>query len=292
MKQPLQYIAIGFIAVALIAPSFSSAQTVSDLQAQIAALLAQVQKLQGQLPQTPNSAVAFCHEFSKDLRMGDKGDEVGALQTVLQKEGFAIAGAGGANPVFGKNTAAAVKSFQEKYSADTLSPAGLKSGNGFVRKLTRGKLNALYKCVAAVAPVPLPVPSPAPAQIVNPPPPATPSSTNAPATSTPESATSTAILPPAVSCSLSLANASIKVGEAAAWIVSSTPSSLAAYWHGTKDGVVDMNEVFAGGTNFSLSYVYQTGEAGTYTRYLRVADASGNKNACITSTITFTVSPS
>ncbi len=44
------------------------------------------------------------------LRLGDRGDDVKALQTALEKEGFPV---GGVDGDYGSKTAAAVKSFQE-----------------------------------------------------------------------------------------------------------------------------------------------------------------------------------
>ena len=105
-----------------------------------------------------SGGTAWCHTFNTNLKIGDIGDEVSALQTALQKEGFSIssdemAQTGGTLGVaysvpanFGESTASAVTGFQEKYRSEILTPLGLKYGTGFVGKATRAKLNQLYGC--------------------------------------------------------------------------------------------------------------------------------------------------
>ncbi len=139
-------------AVVLIAPNLSSAQTSDEIQAQIKALLQQLHALQQQLAQQQGSG-ASCHTFNRNLRVGDRGDEVVYLQQVLEKEGFTIADADKAREgqtndsnVFGDFTAAAASGFQEKYRDEILTPNGLKYGTGYVGKATRQKLNQLYGC--------------------------------------------------------------------------------------------------------------------------------------------------
>jgi type II secretory pathway pseudopilin PulG len=73
------------VTASLLMPAFSSAQSAADLQAQIQALLKQIETLQQQLKQVQNSS---CHDFNANLRLGSQGDEVRALQSFLGKEGF------------------------------------------------------------------------------------------------------------------------------------------------------------------------------------------------------------
>jgi hypothetical protein len=77
----------------------------------------------------------FQHKFAQDLKSGDSGPEVIALQTALKLDGefpTAVPCTG----YFGTVTLAAVKKFQTKYK---ISPVF-----GFVGPLTRAKLNSLF----------------------------------------------------------------------------------------------------------------------------------------------------
>jgi len=80
------------------------------------------------------------------LKTGSKGDEVKALQDFLISQGYDV-GKTGADGIFGSNTAAAVKKFQQD--------KGL-SVDGIVGSQTWGAINA------PVAPAPGPEPAPAP----------------------------------------------------------------------------------------------------------------------------------
>lgn len=124
------------------------AATVEELQAMIAQLQAQIAALQQQLAQLQGEeGEEWCHDFNVNLRYGDSGSEVAALQTALEKEGFSIGGTEETQQYFGDYTASAVVGFQEKYAADILAPWGLVHGTGYVGTTTRAKLNALYGCV-------------------------------------------------------------------------------------------------------------------------------------------------
>lgn len=123
----------------------AKAVTVEELQTQISTLLAQIASLQQQLAQLQGGEV-WCHTFNINLRYGDSGTEVKALQTALEKEGFRIAENEKLKSYFGDFTASAVVGFQEKYRAEILTPLGLKYGTGYVGPATRAKLNQLYGC--------------------------------------------------------------------------------------------------------------------------------------------------
>jgi hypothetical protein len=79
----------------------------------------------------------------RDLKYGQKGEEIKALQIALKKEGLFEEPSTG---YFGLLTFQAVKSFQEKYKNEILYPFGFKKGTGFVGIATRTKLNELYGC--------------------------------------------------------------------------------------------------------------------------------------------------
>lgn len=94
----------------------ASAATVDDLQAQISALLAQITALQLQLSGAQGSTTAS-YNFTRDLTMGSKGDDVKALQQFLNSKGYAVAstGAGSAGnetTTFGSLTKAALAKYQ------------------------------------------------------------------------------------------------------------------------------------------------------------------------------------
>jgi hypothetical protein len=140
-------------AVVLVLPSVSSAQSVADLQAQIQALLSQVQQLQTQLTQLQgNQGQAWCHTFNTNLGIGSSGDEVVALQGVLQKEFPSQPIYLPVSNQFDENLASFVSAFQEKYRSEVLTPAGLASPTGYIGARTRAKLNALYGCGVTVTP--------------------------------------------------------------------------------------------------------------------------------------------
>ena len=154
-------LAIFLALILLITPNFGLGATSAEIQSQIQAIMAQIQALQQKLAQLQNQQGddrAWCHTFNTNLMIGNTGDEVSALQTALQKEGFSIsndniAKSGGTPMVayslpanFGESTASAITGFQEKYRAEVLTPVGLKYGTGYVGKSTRAKLNKLYGC--------------------------------------------------------------------------------------------------------------------------------------------------
>ncbi|MDP3051991.1 MAG: DUF4214 domain-containing protein [bacterium] len=145
----VKYLIIPFV-IALIIPVFVSAATSSDIQAQTRSLLQQIKVLQEQLATMQQTSAVWCHDFNVNLKIGDSGNEIKALQTALGKEGFPVMdieeNVQGYN-YFGKFTTAAVSGFQEKYKDEILTSLGLKYGTGFVGKATRAKLNKLYGCV-------------------------------------------------------------------------------------------------------------------------------------------------
>jgi hypothetical protein len=118
------------------------AQTLEKIANQITTIQNQINNLQNQLLQLTSSA--WWHNFEVNLKYGDTGPEVEALQIALEKEGFVINEQEKNDKEFGGSTAAAVVQFQESYKDDILTPQGLLSGTGYVGELTRKKLNELY----------------------------------------------------------------------------------------------------------------------------------------------------
>ena len=123
--------------------------TAQELQVQIQALMNEIAELQKQLSEidqeeTPSSD--WCHNFNTNLRYQNRGTEVEALQTALEKQGFSISENEKAENHFGSSTNSAMISFQERYANEILTSWGLRHGTGFVGGTTRAKLNQLYGC--------------------------------------------------------------------------------------------------------------------------------------------------
>ena len=118
--------------------------TISQLQQQIA-------QLQQQLQGVKNQKKTWCYNFDINLRIGDTGEGVHALQIALGKEGLFL----GSTDTFDEQTASAVSGFQENYKDEILTPINLQYGTGFVGKATRVKLNKFYSCgISASTPSP------------------------------------------------------------------------------------------------------------------------------------------
>lgn len=115
----------------------AKAQTMSDLQAQINALLAQIAALQGGSTTTSGGA---CFTFTRNHQMGDTGGEVMEIQKFLNSHGAQIAATGAGSPgnetsYFGSLSRAAVAKFQ---TANGITPAA-----GYWGPITRAKANSL-----------------------------------------------------------------------------------------------------------------------------------------------------
>jgi peptidoglycan hydrolase-like protein with peptidoglycan-binding domain len=128
-------LSVAFVTVAmlfsLVAPA--QAQTVEELQAQIAALMAQI----GSLSTTPAATTGSCVTPVAPLTMGSQGAEVTALQNLLISQGQTIAA--GATGYFGGQTQAALAAWQ---AANGVTPAA-----GYYGPVTKAAMDA--KCVPA-----------------------------------------------------------------------------------------------------------------------------------------------
>ncbi len=116
-------------------PLAANAQSTADLQAQIAALLAQIQQLQGQLNSSGSGSMMMSMTFSHDLTVGSKGADVSALQQLLISKGF-LTVVSAPTGFFGPATRAALAKMQ---AANGISPA-----TGFFGPKTRAFVNAMH----------------------------------------------------------------------------------------------------------------------------------------------------
>lgn len=145
---------VGFaMAVSAFVPAMASADTASDLQAQINSLLATISSLQSQLAATTGgSSVSTGYTFNTNLTVGSTGTDVKNLQKVLNMSAdtkVAVSGAGSPGmetSTFGPATKAAVIKFQTKYG---ISPAA-----GYVGAITRAKLNSMGGSVSTTPTTP------------------------------------------------------------------------------------------------------------------------------------------
>ncbi len=95
------------------------------------------------------TTTASAYVFPTNLKLGSRGEDVKNLQILLNLDKdtqIATSGAGSPNnetTYFGPATHRAVINFQNKYKQETLTPAGLTTGTGFVGALTRKKLSTM-----------------------------------------------------------------------------------------------------------------------------------------------------
>lgn len=128
------------VAIALVASITSVASAQTDIQAQITALLAQIAQLQAQLG-TTQAATATAYNFTKDLTIGSKGDDVTALQGFLESKGVLTMPAGVAKGYFGNLTKTALSAYQSSVS---ISPAA-----GYFGPKTRAMVNSTLAAAPA-----------------------------------------------------------------------------------------------------------------------------------------------
>ncbi len=87
----------------------------------------------------PTAIAPWCVDYTENLGIGSRGDDVLALQKELTLDGETVPATG----YFGSMTSAAVTVFQEKNAADVLAPLGLSRGTGYFGSSTKAMLNSL-----------------------------------------------------------------------------------------------------------------------------------------------------
>jgi peptidoglycan hydrolase-like protein with peptidoglycan-binding domain len=118
-----------------VSASVSGSSTISNLEAQITALVSQLTTLRAQLSAAEGSSTAMsmpmCPAFARNLSIGSQGSDVSELQTMLAQDPD-IYPQGAVTGYFGPLTAAAVTRFQEVNGI-----ASSSSATGFFGPLTR-----------------------------------------------------------------------------------------------------------------------------------------------------------
>jgi hypothetical protein len=140
-------VAAGVALVVAIIASFTFAVTakadaVSDLQAQVQALLAQISSMQ-----SSSSTMTTCTTFTQNLTVGSKGSQVMAVQQFLNKHGTLVSATGAGSPgnetsTFGPATKSAVMRFQQKNSISPIS--------GYWGPISRASANSM--CTSTTVP--------------------------------------------------------------------------------------------------------------------------------------------
>ena len=125
---------LGTVGVAAL-PLAANAQTTADLQAQISALLAQIQQLQTQLSaKSTTTTSTSSYQFTRDLTVGSTGADVTALQQLLINDGDLTA-VSAPTGYFGVLTQTALGKFQ---AANGISPHA-----GYFGPITRAFVNSM-----------------------------------------------------------------------------------------------------------------------------------------------------
>src|SRR3989344_1251071 len=119
IKKSIITATVALTMVAMIAPMSAGAVTIAELQAQINALMAQLNSLQGSTTTTSTSIPAACVgvTFTRNLKVGSMGSDVKCLQAVLNSSGYQVSATGAGSPggettYFGGLTLVAVQKWQ------------------------------------------------------------------------------------------------------------------------------------------------------------------------------------
>ena len=159
-KLTLGLVSVVFLGTAAFsATAFAQQQSVTDLRAQLDALLAQLAALEGGSKATTTAAVsggnkACPYTWARNLTIGSTGKDVYQLQMFLNEVSrlnnnnpkTLVAQSGAGSPgnessYYGPATARAVSGFQEMYAAQILTPLGLSKGTGGFYTSTRNQAN-------------------------------------------------------------------------------------------------------------------------------------------------------
>ncbi len=149
------------ISVLIVLPLSTSAATVSELQAQLAALMAQIAALQQGTQTTTTSAQ--CPTLSRTLTRGYRGTDITLLQRFLIQQGHLAQG--NDSGFFGALTEAAVKKFQCKHMK-ICSGSPSTTGHGLVGARTRAAVRAQCTTTPITPSTPTCTPLPTETQVI------------------------------------------------------------------------------------------------------------------------------
>ncbi len=142
------FVALAIVLALVGGVSTASAQTVAATATDVSALQALIASLQAQITAlTGGAAAPASTSFTRDLTIGSRGDDVSALQTLLESRGMLMMPAGVAKGYFGALT----KSALAKYQASVGLPA-----TGYFGPLTRGQIASSGTSVPTVPGTPVP----------------------------------------------------------------------------------------------------------------------------------------
>jgi len=147
IRQTIITATVALTMAALIAPAAAGAVTASDLQAQIAALQAQLNSVSGSSSSVPAACVGVT--FSRNLRVGSTGQDVMCFQVLLNTHGYVLASVGAGSPghetmYFGPRTLASVRAWQVAQGwtpANQVGPLSRARFNAWLQGSTTGQAN-------------------------------------------------------------------------------------------------------------------------------------------------------
>lgn len=100
-------------------------------------------------PTTGNSSGSNnATKYTRNLKLGDRGEDVKKLQQFLNRNGFTIAtkgegSLGNETTYFGPGTKRALQAFQDSYRSELVTPFGEKVGTGYFGPATRAKVEKI-----------------------------------------------------------------------------------------------------------------------------------------------------
>ena len=147
---------ISFIGAGVFLPIAAYGATVNEIQAQINALLVELQAMQSQSAQVSVGAVSSGCSFTRNLTVGSRGDDVKCLQKYLNMASYSVASSGAGSSgnestYFGLATKSALARWQ---AANGISPA-----SGYFGPISRAKYGSLAK-PAVITEIPVPAAPP------------------------------------------------------------------------------------------------------------------------------------
>jgi peptidoglycan hydrolase-like protein with peptidoglycan-binding domain len=104
--------------------------------------------VQTTLPTSASQQATTAYTFTRNLKLGSRGEDVKRLQIFLNQQGFTVSETGAGAPgnetdYFGQKTHVALILFQDAHKAAILTPVGLSRGTGFFGPSTISRIHEL-----------------------------------------------------------------------------------------------------------------------------------------------------